>query len=184
MTLSLAPPAEDVYDSLDDAIRSLNIFAATEGYAIVKTRSKSSAGVMKRVDLQCNKGGKKKAYFSTVSEDKQRILSTRRTNCPFKMQLYLEEAHWKARLCNGNHNHTATKAIAHPTHRQLDSSCRREIERQCDAGITPQQTHVSLLLAEQSERPVLLSDINNARYRHRALKQGPRTAIQALIEDL
>jgi len=104
------------------------------------------------------------------------------------MELLLENTQWKLHLNNGDHNHPATKAIGHPTHRQLSSTRRGEIERQCDAGIAPRQTHTSLLLNQNSgdeeNHPVLLSDINNARFRHRALKQGPRTTIQALIEDL
>jgi MULE transposase domain/FAR1 DNA-binding domain len=189
MTLSLAPPpTTDSYESVSDALKALNAFAAAEGYAIIKRRSKSWGGMMRRVILKCDKGGKKRKQNPAHTERK-RSKSSRLTNCPFSMDLYLEkeEVHWKIHLHNGNHNHTATKAIAHPTHRQLDSPRRRKIERQCDANIAPRQTHTSLLLDSNStdgNKPVLLSDINNARYRYRALRQGPRTAIQALINGL
>ena len=189
MTLSLAPPpTEGSYESVSDALKALNAFAAAEGYAIVKRRSKSWGGMMRRVILKCDKGGEKRKQ-NPADTEKKRSKSSRLTNCPFSMDLYLkkDEVHWEIYLRNGNHNHTATKAIAHPTHRQLDSPRRREIERQCDAGIAPRQTHMTLLLDSNStdgNKPVLLSDINNARYRYRALRQGPRTAIQALIDDL
>lgn len=187
--MSLAPPPTDcAYGSVSEALTALNAFAAPEGYAIVKKRSRSRKGILRNVDLKCDKGCAKRAYISEVSEDKQRTKSSRLTDCPFSMELRLEETQWKIHLRNGDHNHTATRAIAHPTHRQLSSSRRGEIERQCDAGIAPRQTHTSLLLDQKSraeeDQPVLLSDINNARFRHRALKQGPRIAIQALIEDL
>jgi CRISPR/Cas system-associated exonuclease Cas4 (RecB family) len=151
MALSLAPPPEGIYESVEDALEALNTFAAAEGYAIVKRRSiLSKRGVIRRVDLKCDKGGEVKPYVSTVPEERQRISSSRLTNCPFSMSLYLEKddqgkTQWRTQLRDGSHNHTATKAVAHPIHRQLSSSRRKEIENQCDAGIAPQQTHVSLL---------------------------------------
>jgi hypothetical protein len=56
MTLSLAPPpTEGTFDTVDDALKTLNTFTAAEGYAIVKRRSRSYNGIMKRVDLKCDK---------------------------------------------------------------------------------------------------------------------------------
>jgi hypothetical protein len=61
-TLSLAPPpTEAIYESVEDAVKALNTFAAIEGYVIVKIRLKSYREVINRVDLQCNKSGKKKS---------------------------------------------------------------------------------------------------------------------------
>jgi hypothetical protein len=50
MTLSLAPPpTEGSYESVSDALKALNTFAAAEGYAIVKRRSKSWGGEVRAV---------------------------------------------------------------------------------------------------------------------------------------
>lgn len=186
-----APPTDGSYPSVTDALNALNAFAAVEGYALVKRRSKSWAGAVRAVWLKCDKGGKKKDYTSTVSKDKQRVSGSRLTECPFLIVLRLQDNQWKVDLQNADHNHVATQAIAHPAHRQLSPSRRAEIERQCDVGILPRQTHTSLLLAHTSSSssskapaPIRLTDIHNARASHRALKRGNRSAIQAFIEDL
>ena len=178
-----SPSLPAYYPSIADAIRELNSFAATEGYAIVKRRTNAYKGVIKRVDLKCDKGCKPRHSYLDNDDERQRNKSTRLTDCPFSVQLYLDDNRWRAELRNGNHNHTATDALAHSTHRHLSPSRRREIERLCDAGIAPRQTQ-DTFLQEANPPPITLSDINNARFRHRALTQGPRSSIQALVEDL
>jgi hypothetical protein len=88
--LSLAPPPlEGRYSSIFDALTALNGFAATEGYAKVK-RSYSYKGLVKRVDLKCDKSCASRPYISVVSEKKQRIKSSRLTDRPFFMELLPE----------------------------------------------------------------------------------------------
>lgn len=43
------PPTDGSYPSVTDALNALNAFAAVEGYALVKRRSKSWAGVVRAV---------------------------------------------------------------------------------------------------------------------------------------
>jgi hypothetical protein len=69
--LSLAPPPlEGRYSSISDALTALNGFAATEGYVIIKRRSYSYKGLVKRVDLKCDKDCASKPYISIISEKK------------------------------------------------------------------------------------------------------------------
>ncbi len=53
-----SPSLSAYYSSIAEAIGELNSFAATEGYAIVKRRTNDCKGVIKRVDLKCDKGCK------------------------------------------------------------------------------------------------------------------------------
>jgi hypothetical protein len=62
--MSLAPPStEGVYGTVSEALTALNAFAATEGYTIVKKRSRLRGGVLRNVDLKCDKGNKKKTLY-------------------------------------------------------------------------------------------------------------------------
>jgi hypothetical protein len=89
--MSLAPPStEGAYGTVSEALTALNAFAATESYAIIKKRSRLRGGVLRSVDLKYNKGNKKRAYISDVSEKKQRMKSSRLTDCPFSAELRLE----------------------------------------------------------------------------------------------
>jgi hypothetical protein len=57
--MSLAVPSLPAYYAfIDDALKALNCFAATEGYVIVKRRLYSYKNVIKRIDLKCDKSGK------------------------------------------------------------------------------------------------------------------------------
>jgi hypothetical protein len=69
--LSLAPPLlEGRYSSISDALTALNGFAATEGYAIVKRRLYLYRGLVKRVDLKCDKDCASRPYILIISEKK------------------------------------------------------------------------------------------------------------------
>jgi hypothetical protein len=60
MTLSLAPPPTiGSYESVSDALKALNTFAAAKGYAIIKRRSNSWKGKIRRINLKCNKNREK-----------------------------------------------------------------------------------------------------------------------------
>jgi hypothetical protein len=92
MALSLAPPPESIFKSVEDAFKALNTFTAAEGYAIIKRRSiLLKRGVIRRVDLKYNKGSEVKPYVSTVLKERQRISSLRLINCPFSISCYLKK---------------------------------------------------------------------------------------------
>jgi hypothetical protein len=90
LPLSLAPPPTDgVFESVDDAIKTLNIFAAAEGYVIIKRRSRKSRNKeLRSVDLKCEKGRSHRSYILMVPEKKQQNSGIRLTDYPFQIELY------------------------------------------------------------------------------------------------
>lgn len=61
LIMELKPPdiSASFYESLDDLVKDANRFAATQGYAIVKCRTKvSKKGVLRKAVLICDHGKK------------------------------------------------------------------------------------------------------------------------------
>jgi hypothetical protein len=86
-----SPSLPAYYISIADTIRELNSFAATEGYAIIKRRTNTYKGVIKRVDLKYDKGYKIRHSYLDNNNKRQRKKNTRLTDCPFSIQLYLDD---------------------------------------------------------------------------------------------
>lgn len=60
----------------------------------------------RRLDLRCDKGGKKRG---------DGIIRKRITECPFELRLYPtdpESGHWKITVSNDSHNHRAAEQRA------------------------------------------------------------------------
>ena len=51
----LPPPVQGPYESLDGAIASLNVWAALQGYAIVKSHTKTYKGQPYRAYIGCDR---------------------------------------------------------------------------------------------------------------------------------
>jgi hypothetical protein len=85
-----SPSLPAYYISTADAIRELNSFIATEGYAIIKRRINTYKKVIKRIDLKYNKGCKIKHSYLDNNDKRQRKKNIRFTDCPFSVQLYLD----------------------------------------------------------------------------------------------
>ena len=85
--MDLQPPNfPDKYASLDNLIQAINTFASSQGYAVVKRRTKvSKKGVLRKGVLMCNQSKE----YHTESWSKRETAS-RKTGCPFDALAVLE----------------------------------------------------------------------------------------------
>jgi hypothetical protein len=111
----LPPPVQGPYESLDGAIASLNVWAALQGYAIVKSHTKTYKGQPYRAYIGCDRRGRPR----TTPVEPRRQGASRATGCPFSGLFCYEEGLWSLELRVVTHNHPPSDAIAHPTHGRL-----------------------------------------------------------------
>lgn len=151
--MALAPPEEGVYPSLDVLIEAINKHAATEGYAVVKGRSKrSKKGVMMKSFVKCDAYGEAKFIGNGL-----RNTSSRKKDCQFTVVAKLEdnyedpetgEGRWLLKVVNPHHNHSSTGQSAHPVLRKMAMSeaVKKEIEKEFVKGSKASFTLIGLRL--------------------------------------
>ncbi len=155
------PPNEGPYQSIQEALQSLNRYAALQGYAIVKSRSRTYKGKPYRVYIACDRGGRvRKALVGRLRQG-----ATRQTGCPFQGLFRCENGLWYLELIKTTHNHPPSDPIAHPTHRRLPPEALELIAEQCRANVPPKEIIISLRLGSrnipQSAAPPTAKDIYN-----------------------
>jgi len=173
--MTLAPPEEGVYPSLDVLIEVINKHARTEGYAVVKGRSKRfKKGVMMKVFVKCDAYGEAKFVGNG-----RRLTSSRKKDCDFTVIAKLEDNYedaetgigrWHLKVANPYHNHPSTGQSAHPVLRKIamDDAVKKEIEKEFVKGSKAAATLVGLRLDGDSGNPIFKpQDIWNA---HQELK--------------
>jgi hypothetical protein len=70
----------DSFLTLNDLVRAVNEFAGSQGYAVIKKRTKlSKKGVLRKAVLKCDKEGNGK-----LQEYGKRVISTRQCDCSFE----------------------------------------------------------------------------------------------------
>ncbi|KXH48606.1 peptidase family T4 [Colletotrichum salicis] len=88
--------------TLDGLVVKVREFQRKEGYGVIKTRSKRSAGTKEiyRQDLSCDRGGRPKASVATV-----RTTKSNKTGCMWRAHLTLQADCWVCIPHNMEHNH-------------------------------------------------------------------------------
>lgn len=158
------PPTDRTFQTADEAITFLRGFTSMHGYAVTTKRSKkdNKSGETIVIYLQCDRGGK---YKSTVpDENRKRMRTTRRQDCPFDAVLRYSKvtSTWSLNVRNPNHNHPPSPSSAHPALRRQELLERSEqIAAQIFAGdSTPT---IILGLQKQGSTALKAQDIVNLR---------------------
>ena len=165
------------FDSQEDMMNYLQSCARAMGFALVKKRSKAG----KQVLLQCDRGGKY-VFRPVIPGHAQRQTSTRRINCPYEVYGSLRSGAWRAVLKNGEHNHDASEAAAHPAHRKLDETSRELVHALSTAGAPP-ATALLTLKQRNPENVTIAKDISNETARWRRASLNGLSPLQALLRD-
>lgn len=140
--MELTPPPDAYHDrtSIDLLIKDLNKHAATQGYAVVKGRSKvSKRNVRMKYWINCDRSGEAKQEGHG-----HRKTSSRRNECPFEAIAKLENnvedelglGAWIFTVKCPDHNHPPTRPPASVPHRnealknpENDASLKRSGEK-------------------------------------------------------
>ena len=179
----LPPELPDPFPHFDDAYIAANSYAASQGYALVKKRTKQSKkGVFRKAVLRCDKG----ASYNPAGTGK-RETSSRSCECPFEAVLTLQENGWIFRVKNPDHNHLPTLPGSHPRHRNLalNETVKQMVETQTRTSITPSQIITNVRLQHKENNPLIkLKDIYNLRSYWRQKILGNLTSTQVLLRIL
>jgi hypothetical protein len=192
MVMELRSPSDAYHErtSIDLLIPELNEHAATQGYAVVKGRSKvSKLGVRMKYWINCDRGGEVKPRGHG-----HRLTSSRCIGCPFeaiaKLENNLEDelglGSWIFTVKCPDHNHPPTKPSASVPHRMealKKPEVRRELEKEWPKGSRVNSTLKGLRL--DLEDPIFKpQDIWNANAVFKAATMGSLTPTQALMRYL
>lgn len=149
----LPPEFSHAFPTLDDVHVAINLFAASQGYAIVKKRTrKSKKGVLRKAVFQCDKSGSYKPQGPA-----NRPTSSRMCKCPFQALTTLEDDGWRFRVKNSSHNHVATPPESHPVLRKLglNNVVKAVVETQTRTETTPHQTTANIRLQDDENNPMI-----------------------------
>ena len=176
------------FPTLQKLIEQANEIAKTEGYAIVKNRTKKDKyGSIRKAWLSCDRGGRHGNY---TPRGEKRITRTRKTGCKWEAIAIRSEKdnwEWNVRTTCSQHNHErSVYNIAHPTHRKnfMKDSVKEQIRTLSRAGVKPQQILETFFAEAEGSAPLLtIEDISNEKKRFRAEELGEYTPTQALLRE-
>ncbi|KAE8230018.1 hypothetical protein CF326_g4990 [Tilletia indica] len=158
-------PAQRTYATEADFVKTINIFTASKGYALVIGRSYTKKG-LRTAYYQCDRAGTYRDRHGVTDENRQKNRGSRLCGCKVRVRLQeqVDGSYILLRdlsLARSEHNHElSTVSTVHPSLRRLDDATRKDIERQVAVGVTPKQI-LALQHAGPSGVPPLARDIYN-----------------------
>jgi hypothetical protein len=178
----MEPPNEEVFETRDQLIDSIQQHALSHGYAITTISSNPS----RNITFGCDRGG---VYFDRINAPdgaKRRKTSTKRIGCPFRLYAKkLNNSQWEIQVRNSIHNHEADdNMIGHSIarRRQLTKDQNQTIQSLSDVGSKPQ--HILGLIRKDPTILITPRDIYNIRTDLRRKKLGNYTPLEFLRETL
>ncbi|OOQ89510.1 hypothetical protein PEBR_07957 [Penicillium brasilianum] len=135
VTLPL-PPLDIEYNTAEEAIQAINDFALDYGYAVVKrrskrTKSKHGVGVLKKVQLMCDRGGIYTPLIPTL--DRKRKTTILASGCLFDIAVRLRGDKWAQRRLELNRKDEKLQGwfrLSYPT-RQIMTILKNEDQNTC-----------------------------------------------------
>lgn len=181
--MSLSPPSEASYTSVDTAFIAIQAHAKAHGYAFARVTTRPS-----RVIFACDRAGKydpRGKDLATNTSKRRKGTGSKKCGCLMKVELRRDplSMQWIVGILEGAHNHPpSTVPTAHPAHRiaALVPATRAEIVRLSQTLSTSQI--LSTLRVSDPEMPLIAKDISNIVQQMRAEDLRGRTPIQWLIE--
>lgn len=180
------PPLDQLYNSSDEGIAAINLFARPYGYAVTTRRSKSRRGVKKTVYLGCDRSGTIKEHTEESYIPKKRQTTTYANDCPFAITLRLDHQTniWRLTIENPSHNHEPSPPSTHAAQRALELTYKKDkIENALRQGRITRQILTEIREADPKST-LIARDIYNTRRRLNQIFLAGRTPLQALLQEL
>jgi hypothetical protein len=179
--MAMLPPTEGLFPSLEAILEHVNQHARTQGYAVIKRRTKKVKGKLVKAFFACDRSFKYNVRNSNPMA-KPRLTRTRSTECPFLLRATLKDGQWCLFIHHDSHNHEPSYSpIAHPIHRHLPAVATAQVESLSLSGSKPREI-LSFLRHQGFETKA--KDIYNLRQQIRSTKLGARSPIEAMVEHL
>ncbi|CAB5383778.1 unnamed protein product [Rhizophagus irregularis] len=117
----MLPPPSSEYRSAEELFQSAQAFANSQGYALVKKRTrKDRHGELKNMSIRCDRGGVYINRMGLTEETRKRHKGTRMIECPFELHAARRNGLWCLEVHNANHNHECSEDMSgHSIARQL-----------------------------------------------------------------
>lgn len=181
-TSQTSPLNQDIcFSSLEEALEYAKEWARTDGFELIKLRSKrrNGKGPIYKVWIACDHHG--------IAMSRSRgIRKTKSRKCGCSLRLFLHHPSidpddpWIIHSLTGFHNHRPDKRMgSHPTARLIQPESRILIETASRAGIKPIQ--IKQMLEHRGEK-VLLRDIYNHRVIMNLTTRHNRSPIQMILQ--
>ena len=178
----MEPPKEDVFETRNQLLDSIQEHALSHGYAITIIRSVRD----RNITLGCDRGGIYHDRINALDGAKRRKTSTKRIGCPFRLYgKKLASNQWQIQVRNPTHNHKADdNMIGHPIarRRQLTEDQNQTIQHLSDIGSKPQ--YILGLIRKDPNILIKPRDIYNIRIESRRKRLGNSTPLEFLRETL
>ncbi|KAI1388515.1 uncharacterized protein F4822DRAFT_248516 [Hypoxylon trugodes] len=180
--MTLAPPAEGIFPTIEECERAVQAHAAKEGYAIVmhaKAKSKRT-GKYIRYLIRCDKSGS----FQSKATIGLKKTTTKKTNCPFSCHINVREDGCYFAVSIPEHNHPpSSDPSEHVQHRKLTEDQRSFIEAAAIEKKTVRVIHEELLKAYPQCYAKIEDVGNHVQFWKKKAKENA-TGVQALLIDL
>jgi hypothetical protein len=178
----MEPPIEQVFESREQLLATIEQHALSHGYAITTISSNPS----RNITLGCDRGGVYHDRIDAPDGAKRRRTSTKRIGCQFRLYAKkLNTGQWEVQVRNPTHNHEPDdNMIGHPLarRRQFTEGQNQTIQHLSDIGTKPQ--HILGLIRKDPNILIKPRDIYNIRIESRRKKLGNNTPLEFLRERL
>ena len=189
LSASLEHLASVEYDTLDQLHTSLQAYASSKGFAIVRERSDTTNRY--RCTFRCVCSGLHRSTRPHQESIRLREAKTIRSNCPFALQARSpppgpgRAISWDFQVTNALHNHPPIANISLAILRQASRTpeVERVIRDQVDIGLKAASI-VELLRRNHPSVLVTHPDIHRLAFRHRHTQRVGHRATEAIIDKL
>ncbi|KAI1114534.1 hypothetical protein F5Y14DRAFT_414552 [Nemania sp. NC0429] len=180
--MPLAPPPDGViFPTWDECFRTVQSFAAKEGYAVTSKgqAKKKETGLYRRYVIRCDRSGS----FKSHAQLGLRRTSSKKTNCPFSAACNIRPDGCFLTVLKPEHNHPPSLPSVHIQHRKLTDQQRQLIEAR-----SLERKSIRLIWGElktlDPNTYITYKDVDNAVQRFRKRSKEDATGVQAIIYKL
>jgi len=187
----LQSPPDGQYESFNACIKVLNRYAASRGYAVIKTRTKarkSNKSKLFKAWIDCDRS-RQPNYSVTYSDSKRPNRDSKKSDCPFLaicQNLIKGSGVWDFWVFHGGHNHDPSlNPKGHAAIRKLDrkDEFKITVTTHKSAGILARHTYTHFDRTEPDNN-LIIRDVYNKRAEIRRRELNDQTPIQALLQSL
>ena len=150
------------YATLEELISAVNVFAAIQGYKVVKKQTKKrKKDVLQKEVLMCDRSN-----ANVVEGIFARDTTSSKCDCWFDAVALTEDNVWVLRVREAGHNYEPTLAGEHPTRWKAAKTqdVQQQISPQAQVGRPPKQTSSILRLDNNKENSLFKArDVYNVR---------------------
>ncbi|CAG8747078.1 13358_t:CDS:1 [Cetraspora pellucida] len=181
----MLPPSPEVHNSIDKLFQNAQRFANSQGYVLVKKRTrKDNRSKLKNMLIHCDRGGVYNNFSGFAEETHNRKTSTRLIDCSFELYATRRNGLWHLEIRNATHNYGLSNDMSgHPIVHRLTEEQKESVAIMTTSSSRSREI-ISTLRQNDLSMLVISNDIYNMHAQLRQQNLAGRTPIQALVDEL